>query len=149
MPEERIYSPQPHLTAKEREIAISAISARATGKPNVAAVEILAGIAVFDGNHPPILLWPKDMTREEKAAWHTAEAAYWSASAQRIAEVMERGSQSVVPIHSGSPCARSTDEQGTPQDLSASSVKVLHVAETQSPLPSLPREPQQGSSDAC
>ena len=149
MPEESIYTQRPRLTAREREIAISAISARATGKPDVAAVEILAGMAVIDGNHPPILLWPKDMTREEKAAWHMAEAAYWSASAQRIAEVMERGSQSVVPIHSGSPCARSTDEQGTPQPLSASSVKVLHEAETQSPLPPLPGEPLQGSSDAC
>ena len=149
MPEERICTQRPRLTAREREIAISAISARAMGKSDVAAVEILAGIAVIDGNHPPILLWPKDITREEKAAWHTAEAAYWSASAQRIAEVMERGSQSVVPIHSGSPCVRSTDEQGRPQPLSASSVKALHEAETQSPLPPLLGEPLQGSSDAC
>lgn len=149
MPEDRMYSPRPHLTANEREIAISAISARATGKPDVAAVEILAGIAVFDGNHPPILLWPNDITREEKAAWHRAEASYWSVSAQRIAEVMARGSQSVVQTHSGSPFVPSTDEQGALQPLSDSSVKALHEAATQSPLPSLPGEPLQGSSDAC
>ena len=149
MSEGRICTQRPRLAAREREIVISAISARATGKPDVAAVEILAGIAVIDGHHPPFLLWPNDMTREEKAAWHRAEAVYWIASAQRIAEVMARGSQSVVRTHPDSPFVPSTDEQGTPQPLSASSAKVLHVAETQSPLPSLSREPQQGSSDAC
>ena len=149
MPEERICTQRPRLSAREREIAISAISARGTGKPDVAAVEILAGIAVFDGHHPPILLWPNDISREEKAAWHRAEAAYWSASAQRIAEVMARGSQSVVQTHSGSPFVPSTDEQGALQPLSASTVKALHEAETQSPLPPLPGEPLQGSSDAC
>lgn len=149
MPEKRICSQRLHLTAREREIAISAISARATGKPDVAAVEILAGIAVIDGNHPPILLWPNDMTREDKAAWHRAEAAYWSASAQCKAEVMAQGLQSVVQTHSCRPYGPSTDEQGLLQPLSASSVEALPEAETQSPLPSLPDEPLQGSSDAC
>ena len=149
MPEKRTCSQRLHLTAREREIAISAISARATGKPDVAAVEILAGIAVIDGNHPPILLWPNDMTREDKAAWHRAEAAYWSASAQCKAEVMARGLQSVVQTHSCSPFLSPTGEQGSPQPLSTSSVKVLREAEKQNPLPSLPDEPLQGSSDAC
>ncbi|VVQ17190.1 hypothetical protein V0M98_17655 [Pseudomonas silesiensis] len=137
------------LTAADREIALKAIAARATGKPDVAAAEILAGIAVLDGNHPPILLWPNDTAREEKAAWHKAEAAYWEESAQRFAEIMAQGTQSAVRTHSATQDAPSTDEQGAPRPLSASSVKAPHEAETQSPLPSQLGEHLQGSSDAC
>ena len=148
MPEERICTQRPRLTAREREIAICAISARATGKPDVAAVEILAGIAVIDGNHPPILLWSNNMTREEKAAWHRAEAAYWAESAQHLPNIPAGDFQSAVRTPCGSQTVSTTDEQGTPHHLSASSPEALHEAEIQSPLPSLLGEPQQGSSDA-
>ena len=139
----------PDLSATDREIALKAIAARATGKPDVAAAEILAGIAVLDGNHLPILLWSNDTTREEKAAWHKAEAAYWDESAQRLAEITAQRAQSAARTHSSTQDALSTDEQGAPQLLSASSAKAPHEAETQSPLPSQPGEHLQGSSDAC
>ena len=78
MLEERICTQRPRLTAREREIVISAISARATGKPEVAAVEILVGIAVIDGHHPPILLWPNDMTyRGRPRVFWTALSLGW------------------------------------------------------------------------
>ncbi|MDU8358014.1 hypothetical protein [Pseudomonas syringae group sp. J309-1] len=84
------------LSADERKIALSAIASRATGSPANAAVEILAGKAVLDGRHLPILVWGTDVTREEKAAWHKSEAAFWDASALRFAELTKppaRGSE--------------------------------------------------------
>jgi hypothetical protein len=78
------------MNRRDREIALRAIAARATGKPESAAAEILAGIAVLDGKHLPILVWPADMAREEKAAWHRSEAAFWDESEARFVELMSR-----------------------------------------------------------
>ncbi len=77
------------MNRRDREIAVRAIAARATGKPEEAAAEILAGIAVLDGQHLPILLWPPTTDREEKAAWHRSEAAYWEGSAARFAALTD------------------------------------------------------------
>ncbi|MFJ2445184.1 hypothetical protein [Pseudomonas sp. NPDC087626] len=137
------------VSAVDRGVAVQAIAARATGKPDVAAAEILAGIAVLDGNHLPILLWSNNTTREEKAAWHKAEAAFWDGSAQRFAGLMTQRPQSAVRTRSATQDGPSTDERDAPQPQSVSSVKVPHEAETRSPLPSQLGEHLQGTSDAC
>ena len=137
------------LTPREREIAIAAVSARAGGSPVEAAKQVLAGIAVLDGCHSPILVWPENTTRSEKAAWHAAEAAYWEESAKSFAEFELGAAQSAVRTQPSSRDGRSIGEQGVPLPLSASSAATLHALETQSPLHSelggLPQE----SSDAC
>lgn len=132
-----------------RQIAIQAIAGRATGNPAAAATEILVGIAVLDGQHLPILLWPNDLTREEKAAWHAAEAAFWSRSAARFSEPNARDSQSAARTHSETQGVQSTGEQVVPQLLSASSVQAPHEVEAESPVRSQFGEHLQGSSDAC
>lgn len=73
------------MNRRDREIAVRAIAERATGTPEEAAAQILAGIAVLDGQRLPILLWSPGTGREEKAAWHRSEAAYWDESAARFA----------------------------------------------------------------
>ncbi|MOA32827.1 hypothetical protein D3C78_1540780 [compost metagenome] len=74
------------LTAREREIAISAIASRASGIPTDAARQVLAGIAVLDGDHAPIVVWPKEVSREQMPAWHEGEAAFWRECIARRAE---------------------------------------------------------------
>jgi len=71
------------LTSKEREIAIQAIAARATGNCAEAAVQILKGVAALEGPDDPVVVWPSDwnvftahgMSFEQKAAWHERQAA--------------------------------------------------------------------------
>ena len=82
------------LSRADREAAVKAICARASGTTTEAAAQILAGIAALDGRRLPILLWPEDVTREEKAAWHKSEAAFWDASAIRFAEFMSLSAKS-------------------------------------------------------
>lgn len=71
------------LTKREREILIGAIAAKASGSPCEASQQVLAAVAVLRGEHPPILVWPSGISREEMAAWHEGEAAYWRESAAR------------------------------------------------------------------
>jgi len=54
------------LSSKEREIAIQAIGARATGSPADAARQILEGIAILNGLDKPFLIWPDPLSCEEK-----------------------------------------------------------------------------------
>ncbi|MDX9624280.1 hypothetical protein SM597_13970 [Pseudomonas sp. 20] len=82
------------LSRADREAAVKAICERATGTTTQVAAQILAGIAALDGRRLPILLWPEDVTREEKAAWHKSEAAFWDASAIRFAELMSLSAKS-------------------------------------------------------
>ena len=149
-PDSEIFpASRPTLTPREREIAVAAVSARAGGSPVEAAKQMLAGIAVLDGCHSPILVWPENTTRSEKAAWHAAEAAYWEESSKSFAEFELGAAQSAVRTQPSSRDGRSIGEQGVPLPLSASSAATLHAVETQSPLHSelggLPQE----SSDAC
>ena len=67
MTETTFYSPRQTLTAKDREIAISSIGARVSGSPAEAAAQLLSGIAVLDGRHLPILVWPTGMSLKEAA----------------------------------------------------------------------------------
>ncbi|WP_139137844.1 MULTISPECIES: hypothetical protein [unclassified Pseudomonas] len=69
---------QPRLSGRDREIALQAIAARASGTPVEAAYQILAGIEALDAGpeSPLVMLWPKGdgyETLEDKAAWHEAE----------------------------------------------------------------------------
>ncbi|WP_346397441.1 hypothetical protein [Pseudomonas syringae] len=97
------------LSRADREAAVKAICERATGTTTQVAAQILAGIAALDGRRLPILLWPEHVTREDKAAWHKSEAAFWDASALRFAELMkssERSSEqkAELPAHSSTDC---------------------------------------------
>ncbi|KPX69946.1 hypothetical protein ALP66_00975 [Pseudomonas amygdali pv. photiniae] len=97
------------LSVGDREIAVKAICSRATGTTTQVATQILAGIAALDGRRLPILLWPEDVAREEKAAWHKSEAAFWDASALRFAELMKSSARSSeqeaeLPAHSSTDC---------------------------------------------
>lgn len=68
---------QPRLSGRDREIAIQAIAAHATGTPVEAAYQILAGIEALDAgpDAPMVVLWPTKIfgTTEERAGWHVAE----------------------------------------------------------------------------
>ncbi|MBX8474125.1 hypothetical protein K5D38_04975 [Pseudomonas cichorii] len=117
-----------HITPREREIVIAAISSRATGSPVEAAKQVLAGVAVLDGNHLPILVWPEGMTRSAKAAWHAAEAAYWEMSAKRFAGLELAASQSAARTQPLSQDGLSIGEQGEPLHPSVSSAVIPHAA---------------------
>ncbi|WP_155250534.1 hypothetical protein [Pseudomonas asplenii] len=136
------------MNRRDREIALRAIAARATGKPEVAAAEILAGIAVLDGRHFPILLWPLETSREEKAAWHRAEAAYWEESVARVAALTQHPG-SAARTHLESHGDQSTDGQDQPLPYSASSQLGRHEAEIENPRPDQCSEDDRGASDAC
>lgn len=136
------------LTYGDREIAVKAICARATGTTTEAAAQILAGIAVLDGLRFPILLWPEDVTREEKAAWHDKEADFWRESAKRFSEVMsstrsDQRSQETLPdiLRSFSP--------DLPQQHSALAAPAHCVEQEENPSRLVLGEPAPGSSDAC
>lgn len=83
------------LTAREREIVISAIAARVSGSPSDAAKQVLTAIAVLDGDREPLILWPQSISREQMAAWHESEAAYWRESASRCASAVSLAAQNV------------------------------------------------------
>lgn len=136
------------LTLREREIAITAISARASGSPVEAAKQVLAGIAVIDGDHLPILVWPKDVTREEKAAWHDNEADFWRESAKRFSVLNSdaRNDQQSPRIPEGV-SQNSSPDQPLPYSTLAAPAH-CEVEEENLPRP-LSGEPAQGSSDAC
>lgn len=74
------------LTAREREIVIGAVAAKASGLPGEAAKQVLVAVSVLDGEHAPILVWPHGISREEMVAWHEGQATYWRESAARCAE---------------------------------------------------------------
>ncbi|MNJ37190.1 hypothetical protein D3C77_319990 [compost metagenome] len=82
------------LTAREREIVISAIAARVSGSPSDAAKQVLTAIAVLDGDREPLILWPQSISRVRMAAWHESEAVYWRESAARFAPAVSLAAQS-------------------------------------------------------
>lgn len=132
-------TPDARISARDRCQAVEAICRRATGRPDVAASEILAGIAVLDGQHLPILLWPCDTTREEKAAWHKSEAAYWDESARRFRETMERLGQSAEQSPALNPGMPPRPAPAPPPQDSASFAQAHLAAEIGNhPLPQSP-----------
>ena len=94
MTETTFYSPRQTLTAKDREIAISSIGARVSGSPAEAAAQLLSGIAVLDGRHLPILVWPTGMSLKEAADWLAEQGEVYRVRAQRFSERMTGASSS-------------------------------------------------------
>lgn len=141
--------PKSSLSPREREIAIAAIGTRVSGSPTAAAEQMLAGIAVLDGDHLPVLVWPVDTTLEEKAAWHEQEAANFRMRAARLQARIQGVNPSegeapqepsgLIQIYSGS---------APTHPASTSFEPVLREASTESPVPS-DQQANLESSDAC
>ena len=96
MTETTFYSPRQTLTAKDREIAITSIGARVSGSPAEAAAQLLSGIAVLDGRHLPILVWPTGMSLNEAADWLAEQGEAYRVRAQRFSERMAGVSSSAL-----------------------------------------------------
>lgn len=97
------------LTGLDREIAIRAIAALARGTPVEAAYQILAGIEALDaGPSTPMVIWPTESSREQRAAWHEAEATYWRESAARYSAVLSQPGPAAQSADTG-PTLEQTD----------------------------------------
>jgi hypothetical protein len=135
------------LSRADREAAVKAICDRATGTTTQVAAQILAGIAALDGRRLPILLWPEDVTREEKAAWHDKEADFWKESAKRFSVLMSVRNEPRSPDNPEGSLQNSSLDQPLPHSTLAAPAHC--EAEEEFRLPSVFGEPAQGSSDAC
>lgn len=122
MTEARFCRPRPTMTAKEREIAIAAIGARVSGSPADAAAQLLSGIAVLDGNHLPILVWPTGLSMDEAAAWHEREGQDYRLRAQRFSERMAGvSSNALTPLAEHSDLSQKSNESARPPQYPTSS----------------------------
>lgn len=136
------------LSPADRQVAVNAVASLARGKPEDAATQILAGIAVLDGRHLPILIWGEDISREEKAAWHRAEATFWEDSASRFQGLMRSAGQSAGKTPGPSPSSPAPSQQGRPlpgPEASAQAHPAVDIGTL--PLQPLP-SPDPGTSDA-
>jgi len=96
----------PPLSDREREIALQAIAARATGTPVEAAYQILAGIEALDvgPEGPLVVLWPKGNgleAMEDRAAWHKAEMERLLARAGDLQRALDLAKQRAAITRSG------------------------------------------------
>ncbi|SOS34729.1 hypothetical protein CFBP6411_03372 [Pseudomonas syringae group genomosp. 3] len=136
------------LSAEDREIAVKAICSRATGTTTQVATQILAGIAALDGRRLSILLWPEDFTREQKAAWHKSEAAFWDSAILRFRQATEQAEQNAQRTHEKSPSPEQTAIRAPLQQDSALTPEPLHAAGTENPRHRRSGERAPGASDA-
>jgi len=149
MKEANFYSTRQALTEKEREIALTSIGARVSGSPAEAAAQLLSGIAVLDGRHLPILVWPTGMSLNEAADWLAEQGEAYRVRAQRFSERMAGVSSSALTAlveHSDPPQKLSGLAQ--PLEYQASSAPTHREAG----IGSHPPEDQQlhsEASDAC
>ncbi len=143
----RNHADLPALSEREREVALNAAASRVMGDPAGAAIQMLVAVAILNGEKGPVLAWPAGTSREEKAAWHEAEAAWYR-------DLMTSGSMS----------AHSRSAEKSPQSHHEK-IESLPLAETPLPSASVPQvlreeqkenlphagsdEPEQESSDAC
>jgi hypothetical protein len=147
---------QTRLSGLDREIALQAIAARATGTPVEAAYQILAGIEALDAGpeSPLVMLWPKGddyETLEDKAAWHEAERDRLIKSHEFYSRAFPSWRQQ-EPVDPGScPLSRNAQDRSesppTPL-LEAASETVLDGARDKDPERSSLALPEE-SSDAC
>lgn len=140
---------RPALTAKEREIAIAAVSARACGIPVEAAKQLLAGIAVLDGNHLPILVWPENTTSRQKADWLAKAASDQSERADRFDAHMIQvnpGAPQALEVHPGD---AQVSSELVPTLLPSTSSASAHLEEETDSHPLKAPQVRQGSNDAC
>nr|NLU60020.1 hypothetical protein [Pseudomonas sp. BIGb0427] len=114
-----------------------------------AAKQLLAGIAVLDGEHPPVLVWPEAATLRERANWLSDQAKDYLESADlfdaRLAAISPGGLQ-VLEEQKG--CAQASNESAPTLQLSASSASAHPEEETDSRLQSC-SQIDQDSSGAC
>lgn len=149
MTEANFYCTRQALTEKEREIALTSIGARVSGSPAEAAAQLLSGIAVLDGRHLPILVWPTGMSLNEAADWLAEQVEVYRVRAQRFSERMAGVSSSALTAlveHSDPPQKLSGLAQ--PLEYQASSAPTHREAG----IGSHPPEDQQlhsEASDAC
>lgn len=149
MDEAKLTGSRPHLSPKEREIAIAAIGQRVSGNPAEAAAQLLAGIAVLDGKHLSVQVWPAGMSLEDAAEWHQSNAADLRARSARIQARIHSVSPSEQK-HPSEPadCLQTILSPAQPQQQRASSAQDRREVDTDSPPPSDPSL-RSGSSDAC
>lgn len=149
MDEAKLTGSRPHLSPKEREIAIAALGQRVSGNPAEAAAQLLAGIAVLDGKHLPVQVWPAGMSLEDAAEWHQSNA---NELRERSARIQARvlgvtpSGQKLPGEHED--CLQTIPSPAQLQQERASSAQDHREADTDSPLPSDP-SPHSGSSDVC
>jgi len=141
---------RPILTPQEREIAIEALGRKLSGSgAPAAAADLLAGIAVLDGAHRPVLIWPTDMSLEEKAAWHEREASDLKERVLRFQERMKASTPSVEKKpQAQTGLIQMSGELAPILPALASSAPVPLEAGTDSRSPQA-HERTPGSSDAC
>lgn len=149
MTEASFYSPRPALNEKEREIAIAAIGARVSGSPAEAAAQLLSGIAVLDGSHLPILVWPTGLSLDGAADWHENQGEEFRVRAQRFSERMAGINSNALrsPVEHSDPI-QMLSGLAQPLEYPASSVPAHREAR----IGSHPPEDQQlhsEASDAC
>lgn len=139
----------PKLTPRQIEIAIEAIGRRATGSPAEAALQILLGIAAFDGGVLPAVAWPEGYSLIDKAQWHTDQAKSLTERHLFAEELMSRRPAEVL---SPASCPGFQDEQyhsalrRTPaQVMEADEARREEPTEV---VPDLGKKPDLGASDA-
>ena len=146
---EILCASRPALTAKERGIAIAAVSARASGAPVEAAKQILAGIAVLDGNHMPIVVWPENTTLRQKADWLATAASDQSERADQFDARMRQlnpGAPQAPEVHPGD---AQVSSELAPTLLPSTSYASAHLEEETDSRPLKGPRALKGSNDAC
>ncbi len=54
---------------------LNAAASRVTGTPEQAALQMRAAVQVADGQHPPFVVWPGQITHTERRVWLESELA--------------------------------------------------------------------------
>lgn len=149
-PESEVFlASRPVFTSREREIAIAAVSARAAGTPVEAAKQVLAGVAVLDGDHLPIVVWPADTTPRQQADWLLNTAADQAERADRFdARMRQFNPDAPQALEERPACAQASSELEPTLQASASSASV-HLEEEIGSRPQTCPQVQRGSNGAC
>ncbi|WP_156160236.1 hypothetical protein [Pseudomonas sp. 2(2015)] len=114
-----------------------------------AARQLLAGIAVLDGNHPPVLVWPEAATLRERANWLSDQAKDFLERADLFdARMAAFSSDEPQALEEQTGYVQASKESAPIPQSSVSSASAHLEVEKDSRLQSCPRI-DQGSSDAC
>ncbi|WXL27739.1 hypothetical protein WG219_09930 [Ectopseudomonas mendocina] len=82
------------MTPREKEIALEA--AGRSSDPSGHAKRMLEAEAVLRGERPPFVVWPDEMSHEDKAAWLEAQATLESDRVISLDEFVARGRSAVT-----------------------------------------------------
>lgn len=138
------------LTSKEREIAIQAIAARATGTPAQAASQILQGVTALQYPGKPVIIWAEGLGVDEKIEALESELRDWLQYKKELQE--HRLTRWSTPRTAEAENPSSQDQKGhsSPEDTpdeEASQSEAPNAAEGSTALPS-EKKPDQEASDA-